>query len=79
DMRRTFATRILQKGADIETVRSLLGHYSISVTQRYVHSNEEKRREAVELLKKGDELLRPGDMKQNEEEDRGVTCLFSVN
>lgn len=79
DMRRTFATRILQKGADIETVRSLLGHYSISVTQRYVHSNEEKRREAVELLRKGDKLLHQGDMKQNEDEDRGVTCLFSVN
>jgi len=50
DLRHTFATRLVEKGADIETVRDLLGHYSITVTQRYTHSNEDRKRKAVELL-----------------------------
>lgn len=50
DLRHTFASRLVQNGVDIETVRDLLGHHSISVTQRYVHSNDEMKRKAVELL-----------------------------
>jgi excisionase family DNA binding protein len=50
DLRHTFASRLLEKGADIETVRSLLGHYSIVMTQRYVHSRDEAKKKAVELL-----------------------------
>jgi excisionase family DNA binding protein len=50
DLRHTFATRLLQKGVDIETVRTLLGHFSIVVTQRYTHSNNEMKQRAVELL-----------------------------
>ncbi|MCK4430918.1 MAG: tyrosine-type recombinase/integrase, partial [Candidatus Aminicenantes bacterium] len=38
DLRYTFATRLVAKGVDIETVRDLLGHHSITVTQRYTHS-----------------------------------------
>jgi integrase len=50
DLRHTFGSRLVEKGADIETVRSLLGHASIAVTQRYVHSTDERRRTAVEKL-----------------------------
>jgi excisionase family DNA binding protein len=50
DLRHTVATRLLEKGIDIETVRSILGHYSITVTQRYVHSNDESKKKAVDLL-----------------------------
>ncbi len=50
DLRHTFATRLVEKGADIETVRDLLGHHSITVTQRYTHSNDDRKRAAVELL-----------------------------
>jgi excisionase family DNA binding protein len=50
DLRHTFGSRLVEKGADIETVRSLLGHASIVVTQRYVHSTDERRRTAVEKL-----------------------------
>jgi len=55
DARHTFASRLVRCGADIETVRSLLGHSDIKITQRYTHSNEAVKREAVELLssKKG--------------------------
>ena len=50
DLRHTFATRLVAKGADIETIRDLLGHHSIMVTQRYTHSNDDRKRAAVELL-----------------------------
>lgn len=32
DLRHTFASRLVEKGADIETVRDLLGHHSITIT-----------------------------------------------
>lgn len=50
DLRHTFACRLVQRGCDIETLRSLLGHHSISITERYVHTNEKQKREAVGLL-----------------------------
>ena len=46
-------SRLIEQGADIETVRSLLGHSSIAVTQRYVHSTDERRRKALEKLAQG--------------------------
>ena len=50
DLRHTFATRLVQGGADIETVRVLLGHHSIIMTQRYTHSSYEMKQRAVESL-----------------------------
>ncbi len=50
DLRHTFASRLVEKGADIETVRNLLGHHSITITQRYTHSTDDRKRSAVELL-----------------------------
>lgn len=35
DLRRTFASRMLEAGADIDTVRLAMGHASITTTQRY--------------------------------------------
>ncbi|QTO52783.1 site-specific integrase [Duffyella gerundensis] len=35
DMRRTFITRLLEQGVDINTVRQLVGHRDISTTTRY--------------------------------------------
>ncbi len=35
DMRRTFITRLLEQGVDINTVRQLAGHCDISTTTRY--------------------------------------------
>jgi integrase len=46
-LRHTFASRLVNSGVDIVTVKELLGHSSISVTMRYAHTNFESKRSAV--------------------------------
>lgn len=50
DLRRTFGTRLLERGVDIVTIQKLYGHSSVLVTQQYLHPNDELSIEAVELL-----------------------------
>ena len=53
DLRHTFASRLVDSGVDLITVKELLGHHSVRMTERYVHRNEKQKRQAVELLDDG--------------------------
>lgn len=78
DLRHSFATRLIRRGVDIVTVQSLLGHVSVVMTQRYTHTNEDQRRDAVARL----ELPRaemPGTLSRDGHTERPAEIRPPVN
>ncbi len=49
-LRHTFASRLVNRGTDIVTVKELLGHSSITVTILYAHTNMKSKRDAMKNL-----------------------------
>ena len=87
DLRHTFASRLIERGADIIRVKELLGHSTVRITERYLHSNREERKRAVELLcrkpvdsgKTPSTLLHICDTEKEAGAVSRVFPLFSVN
>lgn len=50
DLRHSFATRLIRKGADLYRVSRLLGHASVKTTERYLHLATEDLEAAIALL-----------------------------
>ena len=60
-LRHTFATTMLNNGADIRTIQALLGHSSLAATQVYTHASFEQARKVYDLAhprSQGLELLK---------------------
>jgi len=50
DLRHTAASRMIELGADIVSVKEILGHASIQMTMRYCHPTDESKRRALAKL-----------------------------
>jgi site-specific recombinase XerD len=48
--RRTFATRINNRGADIVALKELLGYSGVKMTMRYAHTSRGAKKQAVRSL-----------------------------
>jgi len=82
DLRHTFASRLVENGVDIITVKTLLGHSSVRITERYLHTQGEQKKKAVETLlegKKSENLLHICDMENSFRNRKGLKSMFSVN
>ena len=70
DLRHTFASQLVMKGANLKEVQELLGHKNITMTMRYAHLSQESKRKAVNLLngltKRGDRTAPVTKVSQNE-------------
>jgi len=51
--RHTYATRLLEQGADIVTVQKLMGHSDLKTTEKYLNPEEGLKRKAVNRLSLG--------------------------
>ena len=56
--RRTFASHLLMAGADVESVRIILGHSELETTKRYLNVTDQHLNEIVDLVGFSDNLLR---------------------
>jgi integrase len=54
DLRHTFASHLVMNGADIATVKELMGHKTIAMTMRYAHLSKEHKQRAVDSLQFGE-------------------------
>jgi len=48
--RHTFGSRLARQGVPVHEIAKMMGHSSITTTERYLHSTDERLREAVRKL-----------------------------
>jgi excisionase family DNA binding protein len=81
DLRHTFASRLIEAGVDIITVKELLGHSSVKITERYTHTRSELKRRAVEKLqqKSPEFLAQIWHKNQKADQKLPLNLYFSMN
>ncbi len=80
DLRHTFATRLIEHGVNLITVKELLGHSSVEITQRYTHPAEALKKAAVAALVPADaSLLNIYDRQSAPDEKKPLSDPRSMN
>jgi site-specific recombinase XerD len=49
-LRHSFISNLISAGTDINTVKELAGHGNITTTAQYIHTTNELKRKAIEML-----------------------------
>lgn len=57
DLRHSFARYLRQRGVDLHTIATLVGHKDLRMTKRYAHLNVESLRNAVAQLDRATKVL----------------------
>lgn len=70
--RHTFCTRLGKAGADAFTIQKLAGHSSITIFQRYVHSDRAIKNAAIALLEKVEQKAAEEAPKQEASEEEVI-------
>jgi integrase len=55
-LRHTFASQLVNRGATLQAVQTLLGHSTVNMTQRYAHMAPETMRDTINLLEPKQEI-----------------------
>lgn len=74
DLRPTFASHLVMNGADLATVKELLGHKDIKMTLRYSHLSPAHKERTIALIEKALAGDTPTDTAKNREGKWAVKC-----
>ena len=58
DLRHTCATRLRDQGVQLEDIKTILGHSSFKMTERYAHISDKTLHEAMQKISKKQEQKR---------------------
>lgn len=64
DLRHTFATRMVEAGVGLETLKGILGHENVRITMRYVHVSQAHQNDAMSVYDKLNEERRAKEVVQ---------------